>query len=140
GSDEARSAGMAKGMWERIKSEERAERRAARGIEDQPRGYLDDVPIALPALTRALKLQQKAARVGFDWGEPMPILDKIEEEISELRAEMASGRRDRIADEFGDLLFAAVNLGRHLGIDPETAVKGTNNKFTSRFHAVERML
>lgn len=140
GDKEARRAGMTKGMWERIKAEEKAERRAARGIDDEPKGYLDDIALSLPALTRALKLQAKAARVGFDWGAPEPILDKIEEEIAELRAEMASGSTDRIRDEFGDLLFAVVNLGRHLGIDPEQALTQTNRKFTTRFHAIERAL
>ncbi len=84
-------------------------------------------------MTRALKLQQKAATVGFDWGEAAPILDKIEEEIGELRAAMASNRQAEIADEFGDLLFAIVNFGRHLGVDPEAALAGTNEKFRSRF-------
>jgi len=140
GDDEARSAGMAKGMWERIKTEEKAERRAARGVDDDPKGFLDDIALALPALTRALKLQKKAAQVGFDWGEPAPILDKIEEEIAELRAEMKRGDTDRITDEFGDLLFAVVNLGRHLNVDPEEALIRTNRKFTTRFHAIERAL
>lgn len=140
GDDEARSAGMAKGMWERIKAEEKAERRAAGGIEDQRTGYLDDIPLPLPALTRALKLQQKAARVGFDWGAPGPILDKIEEEIGELRAEIADDNAQAITEEFGDLLFAVVNLGRHLGIAPEVSLTRTNNKFTNRFHQVERYL
>jgi nucleoside triphosphate diphosphatase len=144
GDEDAREAGMAKGMWERIKAEEKVERKAhrhAKGNEDEPElGYLDDVTVALPALSRALKLQQKAARVGFDWGAARPILDKIEEEIGELREAMDEGRRDAVAEEFGDLLFALVNLGRHLDIDPEAALRGTNEKFRSRFHAVERGL
>ena len=92
----------------------------ARGLdpEDHGKGFLDGVPVALPALTRALKLQEKAARVGFDWSEAAPILDKIEEEIGELREAMAKRRRSAsIKDEFGDMLFAVVNLGRHLKID-----------------------
>lgn len=140
GSEAQRKAGMAQGMWERIKSEEKAERRQARGIEDQPRGYLDDVPVTLPALTRALKLQQRASQVGFDWGQAEPILDKIEEEIAELRVEMTGGRPEKVADEFGDLLFAMVNLGRHMGLDPETSIRSTNEKFIRRFHAIEKML
>lgn len=140
GDDDARSAGMAKDMWERIKAEEKTERRIARGMDDDPKGYLDDIAIALPALTRALKLQKKAARVGFDWGEPIPILDKIEEEIGELRVEIANGGADTITGEFGDLLFAVVNLGRHLGVDPEEALNRTNRKFTNRFHAIEQSL
>ncbi len=143
GDADARGAGMAKGMWDAIKAEERAERREsrlARGLEpeDHGSGYLDGVPVAHTALTRALKLQQKAAKVGFDWSQAEPILDKIEEEIGELREAMASGRKAEIVDEYGDLLFALVNLGRHLEVDPETALRGTNEKFRTRFHRVER--
>ncbi|MCG7503736.1 nucleoside triphosphate pyrophosphohydrolase [Mesorhizobium retamae] len=145
GDEEARTAGMAKGMWEKIKAEEKAERRAeriARGLdpEDHGKGFLDSVPVALPALTRALKLQEKAARVGFDWGEAVPILDKIEEEVAELREALASGDTASIKDEFGDMLFAVVNLGRHLKVDSEAALSGTNDKFRKRFHYVERAL
>jgi len=143
GDEDAREAGMAKGMWERIKAEEKAERRERRGQPESPaqeRGYLDDVTVALPALMRALKLQEKAARVGFDWGAARPILDKIEEEIGELRTEMDEGRQAAIAEEFGDLLFAMVNLGRHLGVDPESALRATNEKFRGRFHTVARRL
>jgi len=145
GDDKARSAGMAKGMWEKIKAEEKAEKRAARlarGLapEDHGKGFLDSVPVALPALTRALKLQEKAARVGFDWSEAAPILDKIEEEIGELREALAGGDTAAIKDEFGDMLFAFVNLGRHLKLDSEAALSGTNEKFRSRFHHVEQAL
>lgn len=145
GSQTARGAGMAKGMWESIKAEEKAEKRArrvARGLpsEDNGAGYLDGVPLPLPALVRALKLQQKAARVGFDWAEPGPILDKIEEEIGEFREALQSGDTAAMKDEFGDMLFAFVNLGRHLGIEPEEALRGTNDKFRDRFHHVERAL
>ncbi len=145
GDEKARSAGMAKGMWEKIKAEEKAQKRAARlkrGLdpEDNGKGYLDGIPVVLPALTRALKLQEKAARVGFDWGEAAPILDKIEEEIGELRQAMAKGDAASVKDEFGDTLFALVNLGRHLHVDSEAALAGTNEKFRSRFHYVEREL
>ncbi|MER9846708.1 nucleoside triphosphate pyrophosphohydrolase [Mesorhizobium sp. M0106] len=145
GDDKARSAGMAKGMWEKIKAEEKAEKRSARlarGLdpEDHGKGFLDSVPVALPALTRALKLQEKAARVGFDWSEAAPILEKIEEEIGELREALAKGDSAPIKDEFGDMLFAVVNLGRHLKIGSEAALSGTNEKFRSRFHYVERTL
>lgn len=145
GDEKARGAGMAKGMWERIKAGEKAEKRAARiarGLdpEDHGKGFLDSVPVALPALTRALKLQEKAARVGFDWGEAGPILDKIEEEIAELREALAGGDSASIKDEFGDTLFALVNLGRHLNVDSEAALSGTNEKFRSRFHHVEQAL
>ncbi|MBZ9916426.1 MULTISPECIES: nucleoside triphosphate pyrophosphohydrolase [unclassified Mesorhizobium] len=145
GDEQARSAGMAKGMWEKIKAQEKAEKRSARlarGLdpEDNGKGFLDSVPVALPALTRALKLQEKAARVGFDWSEAAPILDKIEEEIRELREALAKGQTAEIKDEFGDMLFAVVNLGRHLKLDSEAALSGTNEKFRSRFHYVEQAL
>lgn len=145
GGEEARGAGMAKGAWDRIKNEEKAERRARRlaaghDPEEHAKGFLDGVPVAHAALTRALKLQEKAATVGFDWKEAMPVLDKIEEEIGELRAALLSGKRREIADEYGDVLFALVNLGRHLRLDPEAALRGTNEKFRTRFHAVERTL
>ncbi|HMM63860.1 MAG TPA: MazG nucleotide pyrophosphohydrolase domain-containing protein, partial [Mesorhizobium sp.] len=89
---------------------------------------------------RALKLQEKAARVGFDWSEAAPILDKIEEEIGELREALAGGDTASVKDEFGDMLFALVNLGRHLKLDSEAALAGTNEKFRSRFHHIERAL
>ena len=145
GDEEARSAGMAKGMWEKIKAEEKAEKRAqrlARGQdpEDHGKGFLDGIPLAHPALTRALKLQEKAARVGFDWKDAEPILDKIEEEIGELREAIQGGASDRIAGEFGDVLFALVNFGRHLKLDSEDALRRTNEKFRTRFHHVEAAL
>jgi ATP diphosphatase len=145
GDAEARAAGSAKGQWDRIKAVEKAEKRAervARGLdpEDHGKGFLDGIAVALPALTRALKLQQKAATVGFDWTEAAPILDKIEEEIGELREAIASGETAAVADEFGDLLFALVNIGRHLGLDAEASLSGTNEKFRSRFHYIESEL
>jgi nucleoside triphosphate diphosphatase len=141
GDEDARSAGSAKGQWDKIKAEEKAARRAA-GLdpEDRGKGYLDSVPVALPALTRALKLQEKAAKVGFDWKEAAPILDKIEEEIGELRYALASGETSAVEDEFGDVLFALVNFGRHLKLDAEKALRGTNEKFRSRLHFVEQAL
>lgn len=145
GDEEARSARSAKGMWEKIKAEEKAEKSAARQARGEPAqehggGYLDGVPTNFPALTRALKLQEKAARVGFDWTEAAPILDKIEEEIGEMREALASGDQLALKDEFGDVLFALVNLGRHLKLDSEAALSGTNEKFRTRFHAVETAL
>jgi nucleoside triphosphate diphosphatase len=145
GDERARSAGMAKGMWDSIKAEEKAAKRAeriaaGRDPEDHGGGYLDSVPVAHPALTRALKLQEKAAKVGFDWKDAKPILDKIEEEIGELREAMEKGEVSAVEDEFGDVLFALVNFGRHLKIDPEKALRGTNEKFRSRLHAVQRAL
>ncbi|HEY5819366.1 MAG TPA: nucleoside triphosphate pyrophosphohydrolase [Mesorhizobium sp.] len=145
GDEKAREARSVKGMWEKIKAAEKAEKRAARlalGLEpeDHGGGYLDSVPIAMPALTRALKLQEKAARVGFDWSEAEPILDKIEEEIGELREALRAADQTAIRDEFGDFMFALVNLGRHLKLDSEAALAGTNEKFRSRFHYVEKAL
>lgn len=141
----APGAKLAKGAWERIKAEEKAEKRAEEAVNgaagtDGAGGFLDDVPLAQPALMRALKLQQKAARVGFDWRNAEPILDKIAEEIEELRLAIAGKRRDLVADEFGDVLFALVNLGRHLEIDAEAALRGTNDKFRRRFQYVEQAL
>ncbi|MGC4024758.1 MAG: nucleoside triphosphate pyrophosphohydrolase [Mesorhizobium sp.] len=145
GDEFARGAGMAKGMWDKIKAEEKAEKRAARiarGLdpEDHGAGFLDSVPVALPALTRSLKLQERASKVGFDWGAPGPVLEKIEEEIGELRQAIASGDLSAAKDEFGDVLFALVNLGRHLHVDAESALAGTNEKFRTRFHFVEQRL
>ncbi len=131
-------------QWDEIKAiekAERAERRAAHGRSDPSGdGLLDGVPRALPALSEAIKLQQKAARVGFDWSEAEPVLDKIEEEIGELRAVLQDGDQAQIRDEFGDLLFALVNLGRHVKADPEMALRGTNTKFRKRFAYVEGAL
>ncbi|MBX3596379.1 MAG: nucleoside triphosphate pyrophosphohydrolase [Rhizobiaceae bacterium] len=145
GDAKARSAGMAKGMWDQIKALEKQEKRAARlarGLdpEDHGQGYLDSVPVSLPALTRSLKLQERASRVGFDWGAPQPVLDKIEEEIGELKHALSSGDAAAAKEEFGDLLFALVNLGRHLHVDAESALAGTNEKFRIRFHFIEKRL
>jgi ATP diphosphatase len=128
-------------QWDDIKQEEkreRAERRARRGIvEDFKTGYLGAVHRSQPALTEALKLQQRAARVGFDWSEPEPILGKIEEEVRELREALAAGHPEKVADELGDLIFAVVNIGRHVKADPEDALRGTNTKFRRRFRHIE---
>lgn len=144
GDDNARSAGIAKGMWEKIKQQEKLERtsaRAAAGLGEERRRFLDDVPAIFPALTEAEKLQRRAARVGFDWGSAGPVLDKIREETEELASEItADGEmpdRERIAGEIGDLIFAVTNLARHLDIDPEEALKRTNRKFRRRFAAIE---
>jgi ATP diphosphatase len=145
GDARAADGGMAKGQWERIKAEEKAEKRArrlsrGRPAEDHGAGYLDSVPVNMPALTRALKLQQKAATVGFDWAEAEPILAKIEEEIGEFREALRQNDAAAKTDEFGDVLFSLVNLGRHLSLDPESALQGTNTKFKRRFHAIEDAL
>ena len=131
-------------QWDEIKAEEkreRAERRRQRGItEDFRDGFLGGVQRSQPALTEALKLQQKAAQVGFDWSEAEPILDKIEEEIGELREALRDGRKDEVKDELGDLIFALVNIGRHVDADPEDALRGTNTKFRRRFRHIEEEL
>lgn len=141
GDDEARSAGMAKGSWNRIKQiekDERIARRTALGLETtEKKGFLDDVPTYLPSLVSALKYQQKAARVGFDWAEAAPILDKVAEETQELRQAMDNQDKANIAEEYGDLLFAMVNLGRHLELEPEMALRAANEKFKRRFHFIE---
>ncbi|MDL2398622.1 nucleoside triphosphate pyrophosphohydrolase [Rhizobium mayense] len=131
-------------QWEEIKADEkreRAERRARRGIsEDFKTGFLGSVQRSFPALTEALKLQERAANVGFDWSAPEPILDKIEEEIDELRVALASGDKAKVSDELGDLIFAVVNIGRHVNADPEQALRGTNTKFRRRFNHIETTL
>ncbi|MEO1207431.1 MAG: nucleoside triphosphate pyrophosphohydrolase [Pseudomonadota bacterium] len=103
---------------------------------------LDDVPAALPALVRAVKLQQKAAKVGFDWPDLKPVLAKMREELDELEAELTAQDVDaaKVSDEFGDLLFVMANVARHLKLDPENALRSTNAKFTRRFQMMERWL
>ncbi|HEX3431705.1 MAG TPA: nucleoside triphosphate pyrophosphohydrolase [Rhizomicrobium sp.] len=126
------SAAAQTAAWEEHKSRERAARR---------NGLLDDVPAALPALLRALKLQQRAATVGFDWDSPSRVVEKIAEEAAEIAEAQASGAPvERLKDEVGDLLFAAANLARHLGVDPETALRSTNAKFVRRFGQIEKAL
>jgi nucleoside triphosphate diphosphatase len=125
-------------LWDRIKAEENAER-AARGQPEEA-GALAGVPVAMTALTRALKLQAKAGKVGFDWNDPMAVLSKIREECDEIEAEIAAGDSEKAAGEIGDLLFAVVNLARHLDTDPEAALRGCNQKFVRRFAAIERAL
>ena len=128
------------GLWDRIKAEEKAARNGG-----QSEGALAGVPVGLPALTRALKLQQKASKVGFDWNDPRAVLRKIREEADEIEAELDSGAAapagtSDAAAEVGDLLFAAVNLARHLRADPEALLRQTNRKFERRFASIERAL
>ncbi len=127
-----------KGLWERIKAEEKAQKAIRR--EPDAAGALAGVPVGLPALTRALKLQTKAGRVGFDWNDPLAVLAKIREEADEIEAEIAAGNRAEAAAEVGDLLFAVVNLARHLDADPEAVLRTTNRKFERRFGAIEQAL
>jgi ATP diphosphatase len=124
------------GLWQRIKAEEKA------AIKPSQIGALAGVPIALPALSRALKLQEKASKVGFDWNDPRAVLRKIREEADEIEAELDRTQLDKRATqaEIGDLLFAVVNLARHLGGDPEAVLRQTNLKFERRFAAIERAL
>jgi nucleoside triphosphate diphosphatase len=129
------NAQAVEGLWERIKAEEKA----ARGKSGPPAGALAGVPVTLPALTRALKLQQKASKVGFDWNDPRAVLAKIREEADEIEAALERDPAGAAA-EVGDLLFAAVNLARHLRADPEAVLRGTNEKFVRRFAAIERAL
>jgi len=117
--------------WEDIKRQERA------GKQAKPGGLLDDVPGALPALVRAIKLQNRAAQVGFDWPSPVTVADKIAEETRELAEAAASGKAEKVEEEFGDMLFAVANLARHLKLDPEHALRGANAKFVRRFKAIE---
>ena len=143
------TAEAVEGLWERIKTEERAQKERAqkqraqesnRRSSEKPAGALAGVPVALPALTRALKLQAKAGKVGFDWNDPHAVLSKIREEADEIEAELAAGDRTLAGAEVGDLLFAVVNLARHLDADPEAVLAATNRKFERRFAAIEQAL
>ncbi len=133
---------LASDLWQRIKAEEKAERGDAR-----QGSRLDDVPLALPALTRAVKLQTRAAEVGFDWPSLGPVLAKAEEEIAELKTAIAGSEGEgeknhakRVAEEFGDLLFVMANIARHLRVDPEAALRDANAKFVRRFESIEAAL
>ena len=119
-------------LWE----EQKAREKAARGQTSA----LDDIPLSLPALARAAKLGRRASRVGFDWPDTAGVLDKIVEEVGELQVAVASGVATDTEAELGDVLFAIVNLARHLGVDPEAALRGTNQRFEQRFRGVERKL
>ncbi|MGC1641855.1 MAG: nucleoside triphosphate pyrophosphohydrolase [Pseudolabrys sp.] len=132
---EGKTAKAVEGLWERIKAQEKSDRG-----EKVPSGALAAVPVALPALTRALKLQNEAGRVGFDWNDPRAVLAKIREEADEIEAELDRNDKGRMAAEVGDLLFALVNLARHVDADPETVLRETNLKFERRFAAIELAL
>jgi len=131
------------GLWERIKAQEKAERaanRTAGPTAARADAALAGVPVTLPALTRALKLQAKAAKVGFDWNDPLAVLRKIREEADEIEAEITAGERTKAGHEVGDLLFAVVNLARHVDVDPEAMLRAANLKFEQRFAAIEHAL
>ena len=137
GDQEARDPQKVKGLWEEIKARER-EAKAGRGEPAQD-SALAGVPVTLPALTRALKLQSKAGKVGFDWNDPRAVLRKIREEADEIEAALDHDDPSAAA-EVGDLLFAAVNLARHLDADPEALLRQTNQKFERRFASIEQAL
>ena len=118
--------------WEEIKAEER------KGKEKH--GVLDDVPVGLPALTRAVKLTKRAGRVGFDWPSTDEVIAKLHEELDELREEIAAGDQSKVRDEMGDVLFVVANLARKLDVEPEDALRASNAKFVRRFHHIEARL
>jgi ATP diphosphatase len=163
GSDEERAAGAQPGFWSRIKAEEKADKAAERArlspdaaVQTAAHGslILADVPLGLPALTRAVKLQDKAAKTGFDWPDLGPVFQKMKEEIAELEEvafaaapaavsceSMATeAQRAAVEEELGDMLFVMANIARHLKLDPETALRAANDKFTRRFAYIERRL
>ena len=131
GDENASSPAEQSMRWEEMKAGERS-----RGRDRQ--SLLDDVPVALPALTRAVKLQRRAARCGFDWSSASEVFDKLLEETGELRDAMCAGSQPRVDDELGDLLFTVANLARHLGVDPESAARAASTKFERRFRELER--
>ena len=133
GDEAAKADGVAqKARWEDIKAEERRSK--------AQHGVLDDVPVGLPALARAAKLTKRAARVGFDWPSTDEVFDKLDEEVAELRVEIAAGDLDKAREEMGDLLFVVANLARKLGVEPEDALRGANAKFVRRFGFIEAEL
>ena len=164
GDAKARSRGEVRGQWERIKAEERQQNAALASSPGKGGGAsgqettaasparisaLDDVPRALPALMRAVKLQDRAAKLGFDWPDLAPVLEKLREEWGEFESELeaqrtagdpSGGRQQRLEEELGDMMFVLANVARHLGIDPEAAVRGANAKFVRRFRHIEARL
>lgn len=138
------SPDQVKALWGEIKRREKVERAAARASAGQPPepagGTLAGVPEGLPALTRAMKLQEKASGAGFDWNDARLVLAKIREECDELETEIEAGRPEAVTEELGDLFFALVNLARHADTDPETALRAANAKFERRFAYIEARL
>ena len=133
GTEEAKPTGVAqKARWEDIKAAER--------VAKSQTGVLDDVPVGLPALTRAAKLTKRAGRVGFDWPSVDEVFDKMAEEVEELRVELKAGDKEKAKEELGDLLFVMANLARKLEIEPEDALRGANAKFVRRFEFIEAEL
>src|SRR3954447_1233961 len=141
GEDGQLAPARVEGAWERIKAEEKAERAARRPTHETPSpSLLSGIKAGQPALARAMELQRKASSVGFDWNDPRAVLQKIREEADEIEAALDGGDADQLADETGDLLFALVNLARHVEADPEAALRATNTKFERRFAYIERAL
>jgi nucleoside triphosphate diphosphatase len=144
GDAKALSPDDVKALWGRIKADEKRAKLPSSATGGRPQatrsGALDGIPLALPALSRAMKLQEKAGKVGFDWNDVRAVLEKIREEIVEVEAEIAEGSALALSGEVGDLLFAAVNLARHLKVDPEAALRSANAKFERRFAHIENRL
>lgn len=144
GNEKQRQKGLVKGEWERIKAEEKSERKEKRKLkglpDDTPKGYLAHMKTAQPLEKESIALQQKAAEVGFDWSTPAPIFDKIDEELTELKEALELGNNDNILDEFGDVYFTLLNLARRLDISPNLALKRANKKFRYRFNYIENAL
>ena len=140
GDDKTRDEAKLYSDWEKHKKKERAEKDKSEK-NDVKTSYLDGVAATMPALRWSEKLQKRAAHHGFDWESIIPVFDKLQEEISELKAEITiEDNQQRITDEMGDILFASVNLSRHLGVNPEQALRDSNRKFISRFTVVEQLL
>ena len=144
GDASALNSSEVKALWGRIKADEKRAKLASEAKDGRPAetksGALDEVPLALPALCRAVKLQERAGKVGFDWNDARAVLEKIREEVTEVEAEIAQGSAQTLSSEVGDLLFAAVNLARHLKVDPEAALRSANAKFERRFAHIEKSL
>jgi ATP diphosphatase len=135
------NTGQVNVQWDEIKAQEKAARaKAGRTPAPGRDGALAGISAGIPSLARALKLQRKAGKVGFDWNDPKAVLAKIREETDEISSELDAGETEKVAGEVGDLLFAVVNLARHLGVDPDSALRATNLKFERRFAAIEDRL
>ena len=136
---EAENADAVRKSWEEIKAEEKTAKGKATPDKLMPDSLMNDIPVTLPGLSRAIKIQNRAAKIQFDWPDVEPVFDKLNEEIAEIREAVASGSQDAMEDEVGDLLFVVANIARHLKVDPEQAVRRTNGKFMSRFKHVETL-